>query len=68
MLQIHLDFLQLLGVAEGASVYSRAEQTFIELLNTEDLDSKIWCALLPPLCGPQKCAFHVAVLTAASRM
>ena len=35
---------KLFGGAGGASPYSQAEQIFIELLNTEDLDSKIWCA------------------------
>ncbi|BDA45408.1 hypothetical protein COCOBI_07-1950 [Coccomyxa sp. Obi] len=38
---LHINFVG----AGGASPYSQAEQTFIELLNTEDLDNKIWCAL-----------------------
>ncbi len=41
-------------VVGGASPYSQAEQTFIELLNTEDLDSKIWCALTPPFVDQQE--------------
>lgn len=37
----------MLGMLTGNTLsFSGADQTFIELLNTEDLDNKIWCVLI----------------------